>query len=209
MITDKTLTDIIMICHGWYDRKVYKNELEAMNAYYKQYYHAGDIVLSKDFALHLFLRPLVIQAIEEKPFLARYLFQPVRNGEANKPFSEVMYDRSVALVRNLRKDDWDASRYKGIIKNHQEDDSDKGIEIIDKEGLSKDFAQHLFLRPLVLQAIEEKPFLVRYLFKPARNDEVNKPFSEVMYDRSIALVCNLRKDDWDASGYKEIIKNHQ
>ena len=116
MITDETLTDIIMICHGWYDRNVYKNELEAMNAYYKKNYRAGDFAFTKDFALHLFLRPLVLQAIEEKPFLARYLFQPVRNDEANKPFSEVMYDRSVALVRNLRKDDWDASRYKGIIK---------------------------------------------------------------------------------------------
>ena len=129
MITDETLTDIIMICHGWYNRKIYKNELEAMNAYYKKYYHAGDIVFSKDFALHLFLRPLVLQAIEEKPFLARYLFQPVRNDEANKPFSEIMYDRSVALVCNLRKDEWDGSRYEETIKKHQEEDSDEGIGI--------------------------------------------------------------------------------
>ena len=41
-----------------------------------------------------------------------------------------MYDRSVALVCNLRKDDWDASRYKGIIKKHQEDNFDERIGIV-------------------------------------------------------------------------------
>ena len=38
---DKTLTNVLLISKGWY-KQLYKNELEALNAYYHKYYGCED-----------------------------------------------------------------------------------------------------------------------------------------------------------------------
>lgn len=114
---DKTLTDILVICKGWYNKKLYNNPLEAMNAYYHKYYGCEDIVMDKAFAEYLFLRPLALKAIETKPTLARYIFEPqfsVLN--KNESFAEVMYDRLIGLIQMIEHGMFDLSEYEDMFE---------------------------------------------------------------------------------------------
>ena len=114
---DKTLTDILVICKGWYDKKLYNNPLEAMNAYYHKHYGCEDIVMDKAFAEYLFLRPLALKAIETKPTLARYIFEPQFSGFDNKePFAEIMYDRLMGLIQMIEHGMFDLSEYEDMFE---------------------------------------------------------------------------------------------
>ena len=118
---DKTLTDILLICKGWYNKTLYNNTLEAFNEYYHKYYGCEDIVMDKAFAEYLFLRPLALKAIEIKPTLARYIFDPNYSIIDNKsPFSEIMYDRLMGLIQMITKDMFDLSEYEDMIKKAKE-----------------------------------------------------------------------------------------
>ena len=102
---DKTLTDILMICKGWYNKTLYHSPLEAFNAYYHKYYGCEDITVDKQFAICLFLKPLALKAIEIKPTLARYIFEPAFSAISSKEqFSEVMYDRLISLAQMIEKE---------------------------------------------------------------------------------------------------------
>lgn len=109
---NKTLTDVLLICKGWYNKKLYHSTLEALNAYYHKYYGCEDVTLDKAFAAHLFLTPLALKAIEIKPTLARYIFMPTPGIISSKDvFSEVMYDRLLGLIHMIEKDMFDLSEY--------------------------------------------------------------------------------------------------
>lgn len=109
---DKTLTDILLIAKGWYNKKIYNNPLEAFNAYYHKYYGNEDITMDKAFAEYLFLRPLALKAIEIKPALARYIFEPQFSVLSKKePFAEVMYDRLMGLIQMIEHGMFDLSEY--------------------------------------------------------------------------------------------------
>ena len=115
---DKTLTDILVICKGWYNKKLYNNPLEAMNAYYHKYYGCEDIVMDKAFAEYLFLRPLALEAIKIKPVLARYIFEPQFSVlSKNEPFAEVMYDRLMGLIQMIEHGMFDLSEYEDMFEN--------------------------------------------------------------------------------------------
>lgn len=114
---DKTLTDILVICKGWYNKELYNNPLEAMNAYYHKYYGCEDIVMDKPFAEYLFLRPLTLEAIKIKPVLARYIFEPQFSVHSNKePFAEVMYDRLMGLIQMIEHGMFDLSEYEDMFE---------------------------------------------------------------------------------------------
>ena len=114
---DKTLTDILVICKGWYNKELYNNPLEAMNAYYHKYYGCEDIVMDKAFAEYLFLRPLALKAIEVKPTLARYIFEPQFSVlSKNEPFAEVMYDRLMGLIQMIEHGMFDLSEYEDMFE---------------------------------------------------------------------------------------------
>ena len=114
---DKTLTDILLICKGWYNKTLYHNTLEAFNAYYHKYYGCEDIIMDKAFAEYLFLRPLALHAIEIKPKIARYIFDPIYSPLDNKqPCGEIMYDRLMGLIQMIDKDTFDLSRYQGMFQ---------------------------------------------------------------------------------------------
>ena len=114
---NKTLTDILVICKGWYNKELYNNPLEAMNAYYHKYYGCEDIVMDKAFAEYLFLRPLALKAIEVKPTLARYIFEPQFSVlSKNEPFAEVMYDRLMGLIQMIERGMFDLSEYEDMFK---------------------------------------------------------------------------------------------
>lgn len=96
---NKTLTDIYLICKGWYNKKLYDDELEAMNAYYhKHYLGCDDIIVDESFALHLFLKPLVLEIIKRDPDKAKFLFMDVQFGENNQLFVDVMYKRIIHMI---------------------------------------------------------------------------------------------------------------
>lgn len=125
---DKTLTDILLICKGWYDKTLYQNTLEAFDAYYHKHYGCEDITMDKAFTEYLFLRPLALKAIEIKPTLARYIFEPAYSVVDNKePFSEIMYDRLMGLIQMIEKDMFDLSKYNDMFveaeKCNYEDES--------------------------------------------------------------------------------------
>ena len=103
---DNTLIDIMLICKGWYNKQLYKDKLSAMQAYYDKYYTYGDsqVELTKDFALHLFLEPLVSEAIKRSPNLIYYIFNRNRNDINCKDFTTEMYDRCLTLIANIKKD---------------------------------------------------------------------------------------------------------
>ena len=105
-MTDNTLIDIMLICKGWYNKQLYKDKLSAMQAYYDKYYTYGDsqVELTKDFALHLFLEPLVSEAIKRSPNLIYYIFNRNRNDINCKDFTTEMYNRCLTLIANIKKD---------------------------------------------------------------------------------------------------------
>lgn len=105
-MTDNTLIDIMLICKGWYNKELYKDKLSAMQAYYDKYYTYGEsqVELTKDFALHLFLEPLVSEAIKRTPNLIYYIFNRNRNDINCKDFTTEMYNRCLTLIANIRKD---------------------------------------------------------------------------------------------------------
>ena len=105
-MTDNTLIDIMLICKGWYNKQLYKDKLSAMQAYYDKYYTYGEsqVEFTKDFALHLFLEPLVSEAIKRTPNLIYYIFNRNRNDINCKDFTTEMYDRYLTLIANIKKD---------------------------------------------------------------------------------------------------------
>lgn len=105
-MTDNTLIDIMLICKGWYNKQLYKDKLSAIQAYYDKYYTYGEsqVELTKDFALHLFLEPLVSEAIKKDPNLIYYIFNRNRNEINCKDFVTEMYDRCLTLIANIKKD---------------------------------------------------------------------------------------------------------
>ena len=118
---DKTLTDILLICKGWYNHTLYHNTLEALNAYYHKYYGCEDITMDKALAVFLFLKPLALKAIEIKPTLARYIFEPQYSLISNKEiFSEVMYDRLLGLIQMIETGMFDLSEYTDMFAKAEE-----------------------------------------------------------------------------------------
>ena len=103
---DNTLIDIMLICKGWYNKQLYKDKLSAMQAYYDKYYTYGEsqVELTKDFVLHLFLEPLVSEAIKKDPNLIYYIFNRNRNDINCKDFTTEMYNRCLTLIANIKKD---------------------------------------------------------------------------------------------------------
>ena len=103
---DNTLIDIMLICKGWYNKQLYKDKLSAMQAYYDKYYTYGEsqVELTKDFVLHLFLEPLVSEAIKRSPNLIYYIFNRNRNDINCKDFTTEMYNRCLTLIANIKKD---------------------------------------------------------------------------------------------------------
>lgn len=129
---DKTITDILLICKGWYNKTLYHNTLEALNAYYHKYYGCEDITMDKAFAIFLFLKPLALRAIEIQPSLARYIFEPTYSVIDNKEnFSEVMYARLMGLIQMTEKGTFDLSEYKDMFAKAEECNyEDESIGII-------------------------------------------------------------------------------
>lgn len=105
-MTDNNLIDIMLICKGWYNKQLYKDKLSAMQAYYDKYctYRESQVELTKDFALHLFLEPLVSEAIKRTPNLIYYIFNRNRNDINCKDFTTEMYNRCLTLIANIKKD---------------------------------------------------------------------------------------------------------
>ena len=103
---DNTLIDIMLICKGWYNKELYKDKLSAMQAYYDKYctYRESQVELTKDFALHLFLEPLVSEAIKRTPNLIYYIFNRNKNDINCKDFTTEMYNRCLTLIANIKKD---------------------------------------------------------------------------------------------------------
>lgn len=96
---NKTLTDIYLICKGWYNKSLYKNELEAMGTYYyKHYSGCDDITVDESFALNLFLKPLALEIIKRDPDKAKFLFTNVLFGENDQLFVDVMYRRIIYMI---------------------------------------------------------------------------------------------------------------
>lgn len=113
---DKTLTDVMLICKGWYNKEKYHSVLEALNGYYHKYYGCEDVTMDEEFALNLFLQPLVLETINRRPRMAYYLFEPhpCQMNEKHKEFCKVMYDRCLNLIRYINKDTFDLSDYQDM-----------------------------------------------------------------------------------------------
>ena len=60
--------------------------------------------MTKDFALDLFLEPLVSEAIKRSPNLIYYIFNRNRNDINCKDFTTEMYNRCLTLIANIKKD---------------------------------------------------------------------------------------------------------
>ena len=88
--------------------------------------------MDKSFAIHLFLKPLVLKAIEIKPTLAIYIFEPTYSAISSKEqFSEVMYDRLMGLAQMIEKGMFDLSEYEEIFAKAKECNyKDESIGII-------------------------------------------------------------------------------
>ena len=118
---DKILTDILMICKGWYNKCLWKDKLEAMDAYYhKHYLGCEDIVMDIPFALHLFLKPLALEIINRDPDKARFLFIDIMLNENNQLFADVMYRRIMYMISVCEEEIFDLSEYEDMINAAKE-----------------------------------------------------------------------------------------
>lgn len=116
MTENKQLTDIYLICKGWYNKKLYGDELEAMNAYYHKHYSGcDDIVMDIPFALHLFLKPLALEIINRDPDKARFLFVDVLLNENNQLFADVMYRRIMYMISQCTIGMFNLSEYEDML----------------------------------------------------------------------------------------------
>lgn len=133
---NKTLTDILLICKGWYDKTKYKNILEALNGYYHKYYGCEDIVMDKAFANRLFLQPLVLEAVNRDPKLARYLFEPSYSIiDNNENFVDVMYDRLIGLIQMIEHNTFDLSEYQEMFNEYKYYNSEDKVEYYERLGV--------------------------------------------------------------------------
>ena len=115
MTENKQLTDIYLICKGWYNKKLYGDELEAMSAYYHKHYSGcDDIVMDIPFALHLFLKPLTLEIINRDPDKVRFLFMDALLNENNKLFADVMYRRIMYMISQCTVGTFDLSEYEDM-----------------------------------------------------------------------------------------------
>ena len=88
--------------------------------------------MDKAFAVFLFLKPLALRAIEIKPSLANYIFEPLYSVIDNKGiFSEVMYDRLICLIQMIETEMFDLSEYEDMFAKAEECNyEDESIGII-------------------------------------------------------------------------------
>ena len=127
---NKTLTDIYLICKGWYNKSLYKNELEAMNSYYHKHYGCDDIVMDIPFALHLFLKPLALEIINKEPDKARFLFMDVTLNENTELFPNVMCKRIIHMISQCTIGTFNLSEYEEMFdaaKEYNYEDETLGI----------------------------------------------------------------------------------
>lgn len=121
MTENKQLTDIYLICKGWYNRKLYGDELEAMNAYYhKHYSECDDITMDIPFAIHLFLKPLALEIINRDPDKTRFLFVDVTLNENTELFSNVMYKRIIHMISQCTIGTFNLSEYEDMFAKAKE-----------------------------------------------------------------------------------------
>lgn len=115
MTENKQLTDIYLICKGWYNKKLYGDELEAMNAYYHKHYSGcDDIVMDIPFALHLFLKLLTLEIINRDPDKARFLFMDISLNENNQLFADIMYKRIMYMISQCTIGMFNLSEYEDM-----------------------------------------------------------------------------------------------
>lgn len=115
MAENKQLTDIYLICKCWYNKKLYNDELEAMNAYYHKHYSGcDDIVMDIPFAIHLFLKPLALEIINRDPDKARFLFMDILLNENNQLFADVMYRRIMYMISQCTIGMFNLSEYEDM-----------------------------------------------------------------------------------------------
>lgn len=106
----KFLTDICALCKGWYDENKYPTLLKALNEYYHKEYGNENFEISKDFALQLFIYPLVTEIINRNPKMVKYIFNPAIeefDNTQNMSIHDIMYARCLALIHNTKKDIFD------------------------------------------------------------------------------------------------------
>ena len=142
MTENKRLTDIYLICKCWYNKKLYDDELEAMNAYYHKHYSGcDDIVMDIPFALHLFLKPLALEIINRDPDKARFLFIDVLLNENNQLFADVMYRRIMYMISECTIGTFDLSEYEDMFEKARTcryEDETLGIIWLDKTDISEE-----------------------------------------------------------------------
>lgn len=118
---EKTMIEIMLLCKGWYDHQKYNSVLHALSAYYHKYYGCLDIVVDEGFALSLFLKPLVVEAVKRKPTLISYIFEESASGiESIRDFEVVMYKRCLHLIHMIPAGTFAISDYEGKIKECRE-----------------------------------------------------------------------------------------
>ncbi len=106
----KFLTDIYALCKGWYDENKYPTLLKALNEYYHKEYGNENFEISKDFALQLFIYPLVTEIINRNPKMVNYIFNPAIeefDNTQNMSIHDIMYARCLTLIHNTKKDIFD------------------------------------------------------------------------------------------------------
>lgn len=108
---NKTMTDIILICKGHYDKSKHETKLDALSSYYNSCYRRGNIQVSLlpiEFIFKVYIKPTVLEAIKRDSSLAMYLFQPTvlesykGNNRKLKSTTEVMYYRCITLIQMIK-----------------------------------------------------------------------------------------------------------
>ena len=119
---EKQNVEIMLICKGWYNKNKYKDILEALNGYYHKYYGCEEIKMDKEFALHLFLKPLALESIKRDPKLATYIYESFYGFKKDGLFIDVLYGRTLDLIQMIKTGTFDISDYKNMLGERLDND---------------------------------------------------------------------------------------
>ena len=123
--------DILLICKNWYNEEKYNSTLEALNGYYHKEYGCEKIIMDKEFAIELFLKPTFV-----KYGNIEYIFEKTWDENTcsnyDNSFVSIFYDRlTCGICKAVVKDKIDLSDYQGMFDKAKECNyEDKTIGII-------------------------------------------------------------------------------
>lgn len=112
------MTDILLICKGWYDKGKYRNLQDALEAYARRLYMT-DNRITKQYIADNILAPVVQAVIGMRPDMFSYIIRDVTPAAVTDGYYDTMYHRMTSLLINTPRGVFDLSPYDAMINDKE------------------------------------------------------------------------------------------